>query len=378
MLIDQPELFPCDDEIDLRDVFAALQRRWRWLFGGGLLGLALAGGAISLKLRSAALVQANLIVDVAQGPCYYRYRQARTFKDFSTPEISCSGEHETVRLRLSHIASSNDSFVSLSNTFAGEFGFRVVSLSFDEKGKEKSSNQFVLNVTGPSNLAPQVSAALAQIKQKMTLATANSAKADGYSPTFGNDWIRIVEPIKLDSTAPIFGLLALGLLGGLVLGAGSGLTADWRTNRVYSKAQLLRRLGYPLNLGLPSCPWTSPAAQVLLGQLATQLDQSLSWQVLSIAHQHEAVVPLTQLLQQQAGSGFQCRSADPLLSSVLRFEPRGKPTGLLLVVEAGFNSARALEEARLLISQMSNLHAVGVVLIGVPLPEELSPPAIAA
>ena len=45
---------------------------------------------------------------------------------------------------------------------------------------------------------------------------------------------------------------------------------------------------------------------------------------------------------------------------------------LLVVVEPGFNSARTLEEPRLLISQMSNVQAVGVVLIGVPLPEELS------
>jgi len=57
---------------------------------------------------------------------------------------------------------------------------------------------------------------------------------------------------------------------------------------------------------------------------------------------------------------------------VLRLDPRDQPTGLLLVVEPGFNSARSLEEARLLISQMSSVQAVGVVLIGTPLPEELS------
>ena len=45
---------------------------------------------------------------------------------------------------------------------------------------------------------------------------------------------------------------------------------------------------------------------------------------------------------------------------------------VLLVVEPGFNSARALEEARLLISQMTAVQSVGVVLIGAQLPEELS------
>ena len=84
------------------------------------------------------------------------------------------------------------------------------------------------------------------------------------------------------------------------------------------------------------------------------------------------MVPLTQLLQQQGGADLQCYSADPLLSSVLRFEPCDQPTGLLLVVESGFNSARALDEARLLISQMTAVQSVGVVLIGAQLPEELN------
>ena len=166
--------------------------------------------------------------------------------------------------------------------------------------------------------------------------------------------------------------MALGLLGGLVLGAGVALIADRRSNRVYSQAELLRRLSHPLRLRLPAKPWTSSAVQALVGQLAIQLDQSLPWRVLSIARQHEAVVPLTQLLQKQGGADLQCKSADPLLSAVLRLEPRDQPTGLLLVLEPGFNSARALEEACLLISQMSGVQPVGVVLTGAPLSEELS------
>jgi len=156
------------------------------------------------------------------------------------------------------------------------------------------------------------------------------------------------------------------------VGAGSALIADRCSNRVYSQVELLRRLGHPLRLCLPAGPWSSSAVQVLVGQLATHLDPSLSWRVLSIARQHPAAAPLTQLLQQQGGSDLQCNSADPLLSAVLRFDPRDQPTGLLLVVESGFNSARALEEARLLISQMTAVQSVGVVLIGAQLPEELN------
>ena len=167
-------------------------------------------------------------------------------------------------------------------------------------------------------------------------------------------------------------MMIFQILNGLVVGAGSALIADRRSNRVYSREELLRRFNYPLCLSLPAGPWTASTVEVLVGQLATELDQNLSWRVLSIARRHEAVEPLTQLLQQQGGADLQCQSADPLLSAVLRIEPRDQPTGLLVVLEPGFNSASALEEAHLLISQMSNVQAVGVVLIGMPLPEELS------
>lgn len=166
--------------------------------------------------------------------------------------------------------------------------------------------------------------------------------------------------------------LVLGLLGGLVVGAGSALIADRRSNSVYSREELLRLLNHPLRLSLPAGPWSASAVEVLVGQLAIQLDQNLSWRVLSIARQHEAVEPLSQLLQQQGGAELQCKSADLLLSSVLRFEPRDQPTGLLLVVETGFNSSRALDKARLLISQMTPVQSVGVVLIGAQLLEELN------
>lgn len=362
MNTEQPMMPSGDDEIDLREVFAAWQRRWRWVVGGSVLGLALAAGASSLKPRVAPKVQARLIVDVAQGPCFIKTRQLKTFQALSVMGETCVGELETMRLRLDQIAQPLE-----------RFDPNVVQLAFDAKGKQQSPTQLVLNVVAPAQLAPQMSAALAQVQQDMTLQAGNSAKAEGFEPSFGSDWIRIEKPTEMVvRSRPLSRSLALGLLGGLVVGAGSALVADRRSNRVFSQAELLRRLGHPLRLGLPAVPWTSPAVPVLVGQLATQLDPTLSWRVLSIARQHEAVAPLTQLLQQQGGADLQCNSADPLLAAVLRMESSDRPTGLLLVVEPGFNSARALEEARLLISQMSNVQAVGVVLIGAPLPEELS------
>jgi len=288
-----------------------------------------------------------------------------TNTDPSFVGMPCTGELETMRLRLDQLAQQ-----------FGSFDSNVDQLAFDAKGRKKSPTQLVLSVTAPSNLAPQISAALAQIQEEMTLLAANTARANGFDPLFGLDWIQIEEPTKIQGQkAPLSRLLALGLLGGLVVGAGSALIADRRSNRVYSQAELLGRLGHPLRLGLPAGPWTSSAVPVLVGQLATQLDQALSWRVLSIARQHDAVAPLTQLLQQHGGPALQCQSADPLLAAVLRMDPPDQPTGLLLVVEPGFNSARALEEARLLISQMGAVQDVGVVLIGAPLPEELSSPA---
>ena len=156
----------------------------------------------------------------------------------------------------------------------------------------------------------------------MTLEMANKASVNGIKPFFGPDWIRFEKPTEMVVRSPFPRSLFLGLLGGLVVGAGSALVADRRSNRVFSQVELLRRLGHLLRFGLPAVPWTSPAVPVLVGQLATQLNQTLSWRVLGIARQHEVVAPLTQLLQQQGGAHFPCESADSLLSAVLSLDPR--------------------------------------------------------
>ena len=358
-----------DDEIDLREVFAALQRRWGCVFGGALLGLALAAGAVYSKLRLVPQVQGGLILDVAQGPCYSRIRQLNVYAKPSVGVSSCFGEIESAHQALTRLMKSS----SIATSPNSGITYSVARLKFNKKENNESPNHIHLSIVGPSNLAPKILDELTLIQKRMTLETANSATAHGIKPFFGPGWIRLVKPSELvERSVPFSRVFALGLLGGLVLGAGSALIADRRSNRVYSRKELLRRLNYPLRLSLPAGPWTDSAVEVLVGQLATQLDQNLSWKVLSIARQHESVAPLTQLLQQQGGADLQCNSANPLLAAVLRMESTDRPTGLLLVVEPGFNSARALEEARLLISQMCNVQAVGVVLIGTPLPVELS------
>ena len=166
--------------------------------------------------------------------------------------------------------------------------------------------------------------------------------------------------------------MALGLLGGLVAGSGAALIADRRSNRVFSRSKLLEQLGYPLWLALPTLPWSDQVAGPLVGQLAARLDRSLDWRVLSIAREHEAVGSLAQALSRQNEPELSCKAVAPLLNSIIRLGSNSRPIGLLVVVESGFNSSQALEDARLLLSQLSCVQSIGVVLAGVPLPSELT------
>ena len=88
-------------EIDLREVFAALLRRWRWLVGFGLLGMTLVAQALLVKSRSSPQVQAKLIVDVAQLPsCTRQLRQINSFVLGGKLPMICHAEVDSFRLRL--------------------------------------------------------------------------------------------------------------------------------------------------------------------------------------------------------------------------------------------------------------------------------------
>ena len=101
MIVEEPILPSSNDEIDLRDVLFVLQRRWRWVVGGGFLGLLLALGAFFYASRQVSQVTRRLIVDLAQGPCITKQRQIQTF---AAPHVVCTGEIDTMRLRLEEIA----------------------------------------------------------------------------------------------------------------------------------------------------------------------------------------------------------------------------------------------------------------------------------
>ena len=186
------------------------------------------------------------------------------------------------------------------------------------------------------------------------------------------DWISVENVPVVDQSKSFNRSLALGLLGGLVTGSGAALIADRRSNRVFSRSKLLGQLGYPLWLALPTLPWSDQVAGPLVGQLAARLDRSLDWRVLSIAREHEAVGSLAQALSRQNEPELSCKAVAPLLNSIIRLGSNSRPIGLLVGVESGFNSSQALEDARLLLSQLSCVQSIGVVLAGVPLPSELT------
>ena len=75
--------------------------------------------------------------------------------------------------------------------------------------------------------------------------------------------------------------------------------------------------------------------------------------MLSIAREHVAVGPLAQALTCLNEPELGCKAVAPLLNLIIRLGSSSRPIGFLVVVESGFNSSQALEDARLLLSQLS-------------------------
>ena len=61
----------------------------------------------------------------------------------------------------------------------------------------------------------------------------------------GEGWIFIKSGPEIKPSSKSSRFLALGFLGGLVVGSGAALIADRRSNRVFSHSKLLEQVGYP-------------------------------------------------------------------------------------------------------------------------------------
>ncbi|QNI75181.1 chain length determinant family protein [Synechococcus sp. MVIR-18-1] len=360
-----------DDEIDLREVLAAFRRRWIWVASGGLLGLGIAAGVSISRPAEEPSKTIRMVIDTTQSPCAWTQRKFQKLEPGEILNIQCTGEFLTTRKVLTTLAL--DAFGSDQQFLA-----RVRPLTFGTK-KDKdfaqSNTQLELAIEASPDKLDGVKASLENIKNVLTKREIDKIEMLSPDVQVGEDWISI-EEVSNNEKEPESNSssrsLALGLLGGLVAGSGAALIADRRSNRVFSRSKLLGQLGYPLWLALPTLPWSDQVAGSLVGQLAARLDRSLDWRVLSIAREHEAVGSLAQALSRQNEPELSCKAVAPLLNSIIRLGSNSRPIGLLVVVESGFNSSQALDDARLLLSQLSCVQSIGVVLAGVPLPSELT------
>ena len=358
-----------DEEIDLGDLAAIFQRRWIWIASGGLIGLAIAGITLT-QTTTNSLKSIKMVVDTTQGPCFWTQRR---FKEFGAKEvfnIQCEGEMQSARKELTSLF-----YKELDPSELHEA--KIQPLVFGSKKNKDyaiSSTQLELLVTVDADKLDYTNAVLKKIKNTFAKSRINNMKSLSSNIDVGEGWISIEnvpvlkEPkINLRSA---FRILALGSLSGLVLGGGAALVADRRNDRVFGKSKILRELGYPLWLTLPTSPWDDQLVSPLIGQLAARLNRSFEWRVLSIAHEHESVRPFAEALISQKEPGLSCKAVEPLLNSIIRMGSDARPIGLLIVVESGFNSSQALEDACLLLRQLSYVKSIGVVLVGVPLPSD--------
>ena len=371
----QLELSSFDDEIELSEVFGLFKRRFSWVAGGAFLGLALAAGVLLVKGAPVPRDRTRLTINLASSPCNFAKYRARVFENAYALSENCNDVLDSSLVRLKRL--SDLSFEPINKQLKKEAKLEY-DVSRQKLGEERrsptSSTHIALTVLSPEAQSASVVAEVVKIQDKFKRLSFSDVGSGEEKISHGADWLLIDGPKPVQSKRFVSPLRTIfsGFLGGLFFGAVSGFIADRRSDRVFSQDELIRRLGFPLSLALPSESWDSPAVEVLVGQLATHLEPNLSWLVMSVAREHDAVVPFTQMLKQKSGSDLQCNCVEPLLSAVLRFDTSDKPIGLLLVVESGFNSARALEEAHFQIKRMSSVQKVGVVLIGAPLPAELA------
>ena len=119
--------------------------------GSCFLGLALAGGAVSLKRLSAPQVQASFFLDVARIPsCALQQRQVNATAVLSSESRVCPAEVDMLRLRLNQLAKNFD-----------QVDYKVDRLAFDVKGRDLGAAQLFLTLTSTADRVSEVSSALA-------------------------------------------------------------------------------------------------------------------------------------------------------------------------------------------------------------------------
>lgn len=346
-----------DDEIDLRELGAALLRRWSWLAGFTLAGVLL-GAASGLKQPPQQSWQ--LLVNLNQGPLIQAGRLP-----LENPQSPQSIENISL---LKPLQSAEEVQVALTQALNRRSEAKDWQVEQFKLGRQMSSSLIVVRQTG-------FVAEPEKIKSRLEkLASAYRDQLKGLSLLYKDvepakpSWIEVV-PQDVEASHP-GRAIALGGLAGLVLGAGAALVADRRANRVYGVHQLIQLMGYPLRASLPVLPWHSEIIEAQVSQLAVLLEPNLQWLVLSVAQPHPVCEALVQGLKRHLPA--KDLAAGPvLLREPLQQVSEGQPLGVLCVIQPGFNSVLALEEARRLLDQLPFVQEVGLVLVGQSLPDEL-------
>lgn len=333
---------PMDDEIDLRELAAALKRRWRWIAGFSITGLLL-GGAVAFAQPSR--VELSMVIDLAAGPKVPS--QASLDKSDSLGPLLVTAYEPRYTIAAAQILVNQ----SLDRTPGAKQQRNLFEIGESKDKRLKSDQLLFVRATVPSAETASYRALLEDLKSQIVAAATKDLGAAAVPAA--KSFVSILPEQVVPSSRARH--IALGGLAGCVFGAAAALLADRRSNRVFSCALIEQLLGFPLLAGLSPLPWQGLAAQAALGQLRELLDPQLHWKVMSIAADHPCVEPIAEAIELEA--------APPLLEHVLHAFPSTHPGGVLLVVQSGFNSQLALEEARRLLLQLPGLERVALVMI---------------
>jgi hypothetical protein len=339
-----------DNEVDLREVVAALQRRWPWLAGGLILGMIVGGIA---GLRQLPTQELQLVVNLERGP---KTLKLASEDSPGTLTLQPAQDPSEVRLLLEQLASKQ----------LTESQWSVNPL---KQGRDVSESLIAVSASVPASQLATTTTSLERLGREFEQRSTEELKGSPGLSTPQKQWTQVlvgtINPSKRSRT------LALGGLAGLVIGCGAGLVADRRYGRIYSLQRLRQLLPYPVWGTLPTAFPDAPYSGVAVAQLSALLDPTLSWRVLSIATPHPLLNALVSTLQ-QARPSVDVASGPTLLREAFAQEPSGTTAvGCLLLVQSGFNSEEALAQAHGLLKQLPGIMQVALVVCECTPPPEL-------
>lgn len=359
-----PEL-PAEDDIDLRELGAALLRHRLWVLVFTVLGVVF-GGLVAIDQKPTSKI--CLIVNTSEGPSLRREQSI----DIAADQGSVPRTNFRPYVTLPIESSLGEVIYALKSSLSRLGSYRLakdVSIEQLTIGKTISATQVAACGFAQSvSESRRMKNVLKSIENLYRQEVLERSQRFVYVVSPSKFWTQVrQEPIQ-DPQKIRF--LLLGGIGGFMAGCIAALIADRHRNRVYSLSQLLGVLGYPLVAKLPPWPWDLPGARSEIAQLAMQMDPALPWFVFSIGREHPVIVHLVDALHGLA-CGVDLQNVRPLLIAPVMPPDPLRPVGVLVVVERGFNSLAALQEARRVLASLSFVQVVGVVLIGEPLPPEL-------